>query len=556
MKGNTKKVFVLGLDGGTFDLITPWANEGKLPNLAKLLREGASGELESTIPPVTAPAWASFFTGKNPGKHGMYDFVNFNCETHNLSYLSSEDCESEAIWSILSQKGKKICIINVPMTYPPPAVNGIFIAGMAPEFDSEFVYPRSLQREIKRKFPNYIILARPDKEPGRFLKNIKKMTRARAEVAKYLLTSGEWDVFMVVFNATDIVQHRFWGYMKSRNGVAQSRHANAILEVYRLIDEKIGELWDCLDEDTIFIVMSDHGAGPLEKRVHLNRWLEENGYLSFKTHTEDNWLWKMAKKTLIKSFLFWNNRIPSHIQDKIKTFIPGIKSLGAFERVESMMNVQFNWGNTKAYHVGTYANLRINLKGREAQGIVEPGEEYEAIREQIIKEMLELREPETGEKLVERVFKREEIHHGDALDKAPDMIIKWARDAYWSSARFGKRGTGVFESHEGQLGTLTTTGTHKANGILIAAGKTILPQGINNAKIIDLTPTILYAMGLPIPMDMDGKPLVELFTEEFKRSRKIEYEEREFVHRRKKTVLSQEDDRKMKEHLKGLGYLG
>jgi len=482
----------------------------------------------------------------------MYDFVNFDCETHNLSYLSSEDCESETIWSVLSQKGKKICIINVPMTYPPPAVNGIFIAGMAPELDSEFVYPRSLQKEIKRKFPNYIILARPDKEPGRFLRNIKEMARVRAEVAKYLLTSREWDVFMVVFNATDIVQHRFWGYMNAKSRSGASCYANAILEVYRTIDEKIGELWDCLDEDTVGIIMSDHGAGPLEKRVHLNRWLEENGYLAFKAPTEDNWLWKMAKTTLIKSFLFWNNRVPSHIQDRIKRFIPGIKNLGAFERVESMMNAQFDWDNTKAYHVGTYANIRINLKGREAQGIVEPGEQYEATREQIIKEMLELREPETGERLIERIFKREEIHHGGALDKAPDMIVKWARDAHWSSARFGKRGADVFESHKGQDNPLVTTGTHKANGILIAAGKMILPQRIDNARIIDLAPTILYAMGLPIPMDMDGKPLVELFTEKFKQK----YEEREFVPLRKETVLSPEDDRKMKEQLKGLGYLG
>jgi len=547
-----KKIFILGIDGATFDLILPWVNQGKLPNLAKLINKSAYGELESTIPPVTAPAWTSFFTGKNPGKHGMYDFIVPNEESKALSYLSYEDCESETIWSILSEKGKKVCVINIPMTYPPEAVNGVFISGMAPGLDSEFAYPPNLKKEIKRKFPNYIIFTRPDKEPARFLKSIKEMTRIRAKLAKHFLTSRDWDVFMVVFNSTDIVQHRFWRYMEKYGH--RNKYSNAILDVYRLVDKEIGDLWKCLDEDTLFLIMSDHGAGPWDKHVHLNKWLEKNGYLKFKNSDEDIWLRKIAKKVLVNSFVFWNNRIPSHIQDKIKRSIP-IKNLNAFEKVESVMNAQFDWSQTKAYHIGTYANIRINLKEREAEGIVEPGEEYEMLREEIIKKLLKLDDPETGKKPINRVFKREEIYHGATLDKAPDLLIKWAKENYWSCARFGSKGEEVFESLKDELNPLITTGTHKLNGILMAYGGMINPQKINNARIIDLAPTILYGLGLPIPEDMDGEPLLNLFTNKFKKDKKIEYEKREFLHKKKKKVFSHEDEKDINERLKGLGYI-
>ena len=549
------RVFVVGLDGGTLELIEPWARAGKLPNLAELLLTGAFSELKSTIPPVTAPAWTSFFTGKNPGKHGIYDFVKLDTETYNLAYLNSEDCKSGTIWNILSRHGKKVCALNVPMTYPPHPVNGILITGMmTPGLDSEFVYPPDFQREMKRKFPEYMISAPAGSDMDEYFKSLKKMVHFRTELAKYLLSEQKWDFFMLVFNATDLVQHQFWGEMNNPS----SKHANAILGIYQLVDRKIGELRSMLDEDTVFLIMSDHGAGPIKKQVHINRWLEENGYLEYSSFSKDNLLRKAVKKALVKAFILWRKHISSDMRNKIRRLSPKIQKFEVSRKIENIINLRFDWQNTKAYHAGTYANIRINKKGRERYGIVAPGEEYENLRDEIIENFQNLSDPETGEKVVERVFKKEEIYHGDELDDAPDMLIKWTEDAYWSDARFGKKSTQIFESqYKVPLLKSPISAVHKMNGTFIAAGQTISPHRIQKAEIIDIAPTILYLMGLPIPADMDGHALIDIFTEEFRKTRKIEFERERTVPRKKsEAIFSESDKKKVEERLRGIGYIG
>ncbi len=547
-------VVILGLDGGTLELIEPWVRAGKLPNLGKLLEEGAFGELRSTMPAVTAPAWTSFATGKNPGKHSIYDFVTLDVSRDGLTYSNSENCRGEPIWDTLSRHGKTVCVINVPMTYPPHPVNGILITGMmTPGLDSNFVYPPHLQEALKRQFPEYMITAAADKSLDDYPNDLQKMVHARAELAKHLLRQQQWDFFMVVFTATDLVQHMFWRAMR------QPSHpqTEAILEIYQLIDTKIGEIQEMLGDDAALFIMSDHGAGPIRKQVHINRWLEENGYLRYKT-SEDSWLRRTLKSTLVKAFILWRTRVPLRIRDRIRQLSPRIQNFGVSEKIEAIATVPFDWESTKAYHAGTYANIRINLEGREKRGIVPPGEAYESLRDEIIAHFEQLCDPETGERVVEKVFKREELYHGDAFDDAPDLLIQWAEEAYWSDARFGKKSTDVFESqYKVPLLTSAISAIHKRNGIFIAAGSAIRPHRIRNANITDVAPTILYSMGLPIPEDMDGHPLSELFTEEFQSSNRVKFEKASTVLRdHSDDVFSEEDRKKVEERLKELGYLG
>lgn len=548
------KVFILGLDGGTLELIEPWALSGKLPNLAKLLRTGAFGELQSTIPPVTAPAWTSFSTGKNPAKHGIYDFVELDTETYNLTYLNSENCKSETIWDILTRHDKKVCVINVPMTYPPHSVNGVLVTGMmTPGLDSEFTYPPELQEEIMQEFPEYMISAPADSNMDEYAKSLQKMVYFRTELAKYFLNKQEWDFFMLVFNATDLVQHQFWSEMDKPS----SKHASTILEVYQIVDKKLGELRSMLEEDTAFLIMSDHGAGPVKKQVHINRWLEENGYLEYSSSEEDSVLREVAKKALVNAFIFWRKHIPSGMRDKIRRLSPKIQKFGFSRKIETIASAQFDWQNTVAYHFGTCANIRINKRNREKHGIISPGEEYESLIDEIIERFQNLSDPETGEKVVDTVFKKEEIYQGEEFDDAPDLLIKWAQDAYWSDARFGKKSTQVFESqYKVPLLQSPITAVHKMNGIFMAAGQNILPNRIQGADIIDIAPTVLYLMGLPVPTDMDGRVLTDIFTEEIRKSREIEFEEEKTAPREEsEVVFSDEDRKKVKERLRGIGYL-
>ena len=127
---NVRKVICIGLDGATFDLIRPWLSKGKLPNIGRIIKDGVWGELESVIPPVSAPAWTSFMTGKNPGKHGIFGFKKEKQGTYEELFVNRKLIKSETLWKCLSDVGKKVIVINVPLTYPPEEINGYLMSGM------------------------------------------------------------------------------------------------------------------------------------------------------------------------------------------------------------------------------------------------------------------------------------------------------------------------------------------------------------------------------------------------------------------------------------------
>lgn len=545
---------VIGLDGATLELIEPWAKESLLPNLAQIMAEGAYGELRSTIPAVTAPAWTSFATGKNPGKHSIYDFVTLDAGTGRLTYSNSEHCQGEPLWDILSRHGKRVCVMNVPMTYPPRPVNGTMVTGMmTPGLDSEFVFPASLQKELRERHPDYMISAAADKDMADYPNSLKRMVEARAQLAQDLLSREPWDFFMMVFTATDLVQHMFWRPMLEEGHPQQQ----AILEVYQLIDAKIGEIRDSLEEGTHLLLMSDHGAGPIKKQVHINRWLEENGYLGYCV-PDESWRQRLLKRLSVKAFIFWRTQIPLSLRTRIRNLSPKVQNMGVSEKIEAMASVPFDWSQTRAYHAGTHACIRINLKEREEGGIVESGETYEQLRDELIERFEALTDPETGEPVVDRVYKREDVYSGPALEHAPDLLIQWAGEAYWSDARFGKQSRQIFEDkYKVPLLTTAISAIHKRNGIFMAIGAGVEPQRVQDADITDVTPTILYALDLPLVADMDGKPLTEIFAPTFQKTRELRFEDASEVKRNDtQNVFSEEDRKKVEERLKDLGYLG
>jgi predicted AlkP superfamily phosphohydrolase/phosphomutase len=209
-----RKVMVISLDGVTWDVLGPWAEQGLLPNIARLFTSGVSGKLRSTIPPVTAPAWASFQTGKNPGKHGLAHFTRYQKGTYETPIVDASSIKPRTIWQMLSERGKRVGIINVPLTYPPVQVNGFMISGMlTPEVVKGF-YPPRLHAELISQIGDYQIFT-----PVRtvdylgvrgFVRNLAYLAQKRAEAALYMLSKEDWDFFMVHFQATDILQHALW----------------------------------------------------------------------------------------------------------------------------------------------------------------------------------------------------------------------------------------------------------------------------------------------------------------------------------------------------------
>ncbi len=265
------KVLVIGLDGATFDVIKPMIKEGKLPNIAKLMKNGAYGELQSTIPPFTPIAWTSMITGKNAGKHGIMNFRRLT-KDHKIEYLNGGSIKEKTIFEIASEAGLKCVVMNVPMTYPPKKINGVWISGMDAPPNSVYTYPKELTEKLNKQ--GY----RVDLDFGleysenkrRYLLDLVEMKKSREKAALELLKEG-WDMAMVVFVLTDRVQHMFWS-SKSNIG-----------EAYEEVDKSVGKLLGACPEANVLLV-SDHGAGPIHSGVSLNSYLKKEGYLVFKEY--------------------------------------------------------------------------------------------------------------------------------------------------------------------------------------------------------------------------------------------------------------------------------
>lgn len=564
-KSDRRRVFVVGLDGATLDLVKPWVQEGKLSCLGELMRTGAYGALTTTIQPLTGPAWTSFMTGKNPGKHGVFDFIMRIPGTYDVRLVNSSTRDSRSLWSILSRHQKRVAVINVPLNYPPERVNGVVISWMdAPGVDREFTYPPNLYQEIKKELGEYIITVDFSAPLDTHIRDLHRMTDNRAAVTEYIMENHPWDFFITLFSATDLAQHTFWRYMDPTHPrydeANADKYGKTILEVYQRIDHHVGRLLRKLDQNTTIIVMSDHGAGPLRKVVNLNRWLEKNGWLTFNAAAQENpsgGLVFSPRRALLRGaqqIYRLVKRMPSKLKGRLKRLLPGLGS-----KLESFFLAStIDWEHTQAFALGAYGNIWINLKGREPQGTVEARTEFEKLRQQIAERLLALRDPDTGEPVVERVYKREELYHGPFIDRAPDLVVHWKDYAYYSRQRFGEREETIFQTHLTRpLSSIEMNAYHRLNGLMIVNGKDIIAgKEISGASILDLAPTILYLLGVPVPNDMDGKVLTDVFQQSFLKSQPINYEDAEVEESPKESgkIYSEDEADEVRERLRGLGY--
>lgn len=555
-----RRVLVIGLDGATFRLIRPWAEAGHLPHMARLLQEGAWGHLRSTVQPSSEQAWASFATGVQNGKHGIYGFVRRVPGTYQLEYVNGRHQRARTLWRILSDRGRPVIVLNVPMTYPPEPVHGVLIGGLlSPGVHSRFTYPDGLYQELQRAIGGYIINV--DIERGRLdpatedllLNQIHEMIRLRTEATLYLASTRPWDFLAVVYGAPDRVSHKFWKYMDPTHPLytpqGAARRGEVILDTYRQIDAAIGRLLRELadDETTVFLV-SDHGFGPLIGALYLNEWLAEEGYLCLEG---EGWWPRLLRQGAGLLDVPWLG----DLKEQAFQVLPGLKG-----RLHSAMAFQgVDWSRTRAYAVGTMGNLYVNLRGREPGGIVDPGQEYEALREELIAGLRSLRDPRTGAPLFEAVYRREELYHGPYLDLAPDVVGLLDPRYHVAAVDWRRRKQGIVARvDEGEmLFVADLSGQHDMQGVLLAWGRNVRPGPLAGASIVDMAPTILHALGEAVPSSMDGRVLRDLFTKEYLREQPVRLlEEGEGgVQPPREDGYSEEEARAIEERLQGLGYL-
>lgn len=501
------EVVVIGIDGASWNVLNHMSNGGVMPNLKRLVDTAASGNLTSTIPPTSPPAWTSFMTGKRPGKHGIFSW--WEALNHQFVPVSARDIDGKTLWQLLGESGKRVGVFNVPMTYPLPSypVNGFLIAGiLTPSVESEFTYPASLRDELTSLVSDYTIhvpwLEYEQRRNGRqaLMNDLTAKLQQRREVALALLDRYETDFFMVVLAGNDRLGHCLWRYIGLDPAMELDSEGQQIQRMirayYRQLDDTLGDMLACCGPDTSVFVISDHGFGPIRKEIYINKWLAEQGLLVSSSSPGIRRM-RTSLRSIARGLGITEERLRRVLGRRGAKLAQGLAS-----------TIRVDWSRTVAYSNGSNA-IQINLKGREPHGIVNPGSEYEEILSQVIERLAQLRDPETGRQPVKAIFRREEIAQGPHIRRAPDILMLMADEGYVAH-ECDVDVDSVFESPGWR------TGGHTMEGVLVATGRHVRKNTrIAGARIIDLAPTILYMMGLPIPDDMDGQILTDLFEKEF-----------------------------------------
>ena len=441
-------------------------------------------------------------TGKNPGKHGVYGFAVKPYGSYYLEPFSTRGhLHGQSLWALLSRQGRRVAAINVPMTYPPEPINGIMLSGLGtPSLANNYTYPAELGEELNRRVGPHI-LDLDWKQYGKrgylsLLEDDRKMLERHAEYGLYCLKREIWDLFMVVFVNTDRLQHCVWHLLDPVAPLSpdEERLRACVLERYSHLDGVLAELLSAAPDANLFLI-SDHGFGPYAATLNLNTWLAEQGYLR----------WSTERHTLIRKLGSLSRRF-GLTADRARRLMRrlGVDKLRHVERF-SLGVRSIDWGKTRAFSY-TPNGIYLNMKGREQQGTVSPGAEVDRLWKEIADGLLQLRDPATGKAVISRVARPQDIYTGNKVGLAPDLIITEWDEAYCMHGNLDPS-ENIFE------GDAWRTGDHRLDGILVAAGEKIQGgQQIWNSRLEDLCPTLLHLLGHPVPEDMDGRVLTELFT--------------------------------------------
>jgi predicted AlkP superfamily phosphohydrolase/phosphomutase len=500
------RVMLIGMDGATFQYMDPWLESGHLPHLARLIARGTRGVLRSTFLPVTALAWPSMLTGKNPGKHGIFDFTARRSGTYELQPTSFHACRAVPLHHHLSRLDHRVGMVNVPLTYPPEPVNGIMIGGfLTPERARDWAWPATLPEELEMAgvpYPMPVLhklmrMERQFRVASRiddFVDLWGRHTEMKLQGIRYLMETAEYDFFMVVFSGTDHINHH-------------TPDLDAIRRIYEQVDGAVGRIMELVGENAAIIVTSDHGSGPLESYLILNRLLADLGLLAYRNEVAPRYLELAAQR------ISWRHkRAVSGLWNRMPSRIRGVLSwpLLRLDRRLAHDFATIDWKRTRAYARSGIGALYVNLSGREPHGTVQPGAEYEAVRDQLIEALLSLPDPESGERLVEDALRSEAVFHGAHTDDAPDVVFSFRNRRYRATPGFAS--DPVVRPANLRRRGYREFGYHTPEGILIAAGPGLRAGAqIREASIYDVAPTVLHLMRLPVPSDMDGRVLTELF---------------------------------------------
>jgi len=441
-----RRIVFIGLDGMPFTFMQRLIAEGRAPNAERLARQGSLLRMDSTWPWVSSVAWSSMMTGVNPAKHNIFGFIDRDPATYKQFIPTSQNMRARTLWEVLSDAGKRVIVVNVPVTYPPRPVNGVLVGCFLSPSLEKAVYPSSYLPTLQSL--GYIVDADPWKareSKDLALQEVNSVLDARIRTLFHMLDHEQWDYLHVHVMETDRLHHFLWQQMEE----GHPTYAPAFYDFYRRIDDMLGELAGRLDENTTLVWMADHGFCTIKKEVYVNRWLMDNGWLHLRNVPPDR------KKGL----------------DEIDP-------------------------RSVAYSLDP-GRVFIRVQGREKEGSVPPGAAYEALRDEIAAAALELADPDSGERIFQAAFRREELYHGPYLEQAADLILA-PYDGYDPKGPLYKEEL-TFKGDE-------LVGMHTHDDAMLYVGGQAIPQ--SRFSVLNVMPTLLDLMGVSPPPGLDGQSLL------------------------------------------------
>ncbi len=456
------KVMIIGLDCAEPSLVLErWRDE--LPTLAGLMDRGTSGRLTSVIPPITVPAWSCMMSSRTPGDLGVYGFRNRSDHSYdNLSIATSTAIREPRLWDLATRAGKPSIVLGVPGTFPPRALNGVLVSCfLTPSTESQYTFPPALKREIEEVVGEYLFdcpnFRTDDKDD--LLRQVYEMTDRRFALAEHLLQTKPWELFAMVEMGPDRMHHGFWKYMdpEHRRYEPGNPYENAILDYHRHVDSLISRLLVHADDDTVVLVVSDHGAKRMDGGIRVNEWLRREGLLATLAEPAE-------RTTVAKLGIDWSKTVA--------------------------------WGEG-----GYYARVFLNVKGREPEGIVEPSD-YERVRDDLAARIAAIPD-EHGRPIGTVVHKPDDVYP-KVTGVAPDLIVHFG-DLYWRSVGTvgGDEGIQTFENDTGP-----DDANHAQDGLYIVSGPGIEAGGRRDSHLLDIAPTVLDVLGIPTPPAMRGESML------------------------------------------------
>lgn len=459
----SQRVMIIGWDcAAPRHVLDEWREH--LPNISRLMQSGVHGPLRSTDPPITVPAWTAMMSSRNPGVLGFYGFRNRRTGTYDGKWIATAGAiKVPRAWEIASAAGKRVCVLNVPQTFPIRPVNGVCVSCfLTPSTDSSFVYPPELQDEVQRVSGGYMVdidnFRTNDKQW--LLDEIYRMTDKQHEVARHFLAQEPWDFFMQVAMGPDRLGHGFWKYCDRDHPKYEAGNCfeSAMLDYYRHIDGQLGELMALAGDDVTIMVVSDHGGKAMRGSLNLNQWLMDEGYLVLK------------------------------------------KPLSGVTRFDEEL---VDWSKTKAWGWGGYyGRIFMNVAGREPQGLI-PQADYERERDELVSRLQAIPDDQ-GRPMATKALRPQELYPcGDLVD-APDLFV-YFDDLHWRAGQdIGHPSIWSFDTEIGPDDSV-----HDTYGMFLmgpAPGRE--GKRLDNLNILDVGPTALELMGVPIPPQMEGKAII------------------------------------------------